>query len=235
MEVYVTIFFRILTIMILLLFSTIFIMGKRPIGELPVFDFLSIIVLGAIVGADIADPNIEHMPTVFAVILLALFQRLVSHSIMKSNKLRKIISFEPTVIIENGKLIQKNINKINYSIDDILMLLREKDVFDMSVIHYGIIESNGNISILKKRKYKSITLKDMNLESSEANIYYSIIIDGKLQREKLKEIEISEKEIFHKLQGQGINKYSEVFYASISKDGEINISTYNENERKGLL
>ncbi|MCS3600250.1 uncharacterized membrane protein YcaP (DUF421 family) [Bacillus sp. JUb91] len=36
-------------------------MGKRAIGELPIFDFLIIITLGAVVGADIADPSIKHL------------------------------------------------------------------------------------------------------------------------------------------------------------------------------
>lgn len=53
---------RIITILPLLLVVTLF-MGKRSIGEMPVFDFLIIITLGAVVGADIADPKIEHLHT----------------------------------------------------------------------------------------------------------------------------------------------------------------------------
>ena len=69
---------RILTILPLLLFTTLF-MGKRAIGEIPVFDFLIVIILGAVVGADIADPNIEHAPTFIAIIFIGLFQRVVAN------------------------------------------------------------------------------------------------------------------------------------------------------------
>jgi uncharacterized membrane protein YcaP (DUF421 family) len=229
MEVYLTILFRIVSIMLLLLFSTLFIMGKRPIGELPVFDFLSIIVMGAIVGADIADPEIKHLPTAFAVVILALFQRIVSYLMVKSNRVRKIVTFEPTLIIKNGKFLYKNIKKLNYALDDVLMLLREKDIFDMSKVDYGLIESNGNISILKKAEYENITLKDIKLSSTEPGIYFSIILDGELQREKLKELGYSEEEILAKLKLQGFNGYKEVFYASINCKGDIKISSYKES------
>ncbi len=226
MQEYVIIFFRILSIMTLLLFSTIFIMGKRPIGELPVFDFLSIIVLASIVGADIADPEIAHMPTAFAVVILALFQRVISHMMMKSNKLRKLISFEPTVIIEKGRLIDKNIKKINYSLDDILMLLREKDIFDLTKIDYGIIESSGNLSILKKPEYEHITVKDMKIVSPKTNISYSVVIDGKVQKDKIEALGFSEESLLNILKEQGIGKYDEIFYASMNTRGELYISTY---------
>lgn len=65
---------RVLTILPLLLVITLF-MGKRAVGELPVFDFLVIITLASVVGADIADPNINHLPTIFAIIVIALLQK----------------------------------------------------------------------------------------------------------------------------------------------------------------
>ncbi|WP_165000358.1 YetF domain-containing protein [Anaerophilus nitritogenes] len=228
MDLYIIIFFRIVSIMLLLLFSTLFIMGKRPIGELPVFDFLSIIVIGAIVGADIADPEIKHLPTAFSVIILSIFQRLIGFWMTKSNRVRKTITFEPTIIIKNSKFIYSNIKKINYTIHDILMLLREKDIFDINKVDYGIIESNGNLSILKKPEYENITIKDMNKVIPESNIYFSIIIDGKLQKDKIEKLGFSEEGIENKLKQQGISSYSEIFYASINKKGEMSISTYHE-------
>jgi uncharacterized membrane protein YcaP (DUF421 family) len=206
-------------------------MGKRPIGELPVFDLLSIIVMGAIVGADIAQPEIEHMPTAFAVIILALYQKLVTTLMIKSRKIRKFITFEPTIIIENGKFLYKNIKHINYTLDDILMLLREKGVFDITSLKFGIIEASGNLSILKKPEYESPTLKDMKLTPTVGNISFSIILDGDLQVERIKELGFSKVFVLNKLSQLGFNNYSEIFFASMNDTGEINISTYNEKNK----
>src|SRR5690554_371017 len=89
------IFGRIITILPLLLFITIF-MGKRAIGELPIFDFIIVIILGAVVGADIADPEIKHFPTIIAIIAIAIFQRIVANWKISNRKLGRLITFEPT-------------------------------------------------------------------------------------------------------------------------------------------
>ncbi len=144
MDTYLLVFVRLVSIMALLLIATLFVMGKQPIGELPVFDFLVLIVMGSIVGADIADPDIEHLPTAFAVVVLACVQRLFSFLSMRFRKFRKIIAFEPTVILHNGKLIHRNIKRIHYSVDEILMLLRERSIFDIDAVEYGILRRMAN-------------------------------------------------------------------------------------------
>ncbi|EPY2305165.1 DUF421 domain-containing protein [Clostridium sporogenes] len=135
---------RIITILPLMLAVTL-VMGKRSIAELPVFDFLIIVILGAVVGADIADPEIKHIYTTVAIILIGIFHIIVSKLKVKYRKFGHVITFEPTIVIQEGKFIVKNLRKIRYSIDNILQMLREKDIFDINDVHIGIVEANGNI------------------------------------------------------------------------------------------
>lgn len=139
---------RIVTIFPLLLAIALF-MGKRSIGELPVFDFLVVIALGAVVGADIADPKIEHIHTGFAIILIGLMQRIVSILAIKYRKFGKLITFEPTVVISNGNLLEQNLRKVRYSIDNILQMLRENDVFHLDEVKLAVLESNGRLTVYK--------------------------------------------------------------------------------------
>lgn len=71
MAIYFTISFRVVTIMLVLLISTLIISGRRTIGELPVFDLLTIIVIGAVTGADIAEPDTPHFHIIFAIIIFS--------------------------------------------------------------------------------------------------------------------------------------------------------------------
>lgn len=73
---------RIITMIPLMLFVTLF-MGRKAIGELPVFDFLVILILGALVGADIADPDIRHIPTAFAIVSIGIVQKIFSVGVLK--------------------------------------------------------------------------------------------------------------------------------------------------------
>ncbi|MBD8037855.1 DUF421 domain-containing protein [Solibacillus sp. A46] len=218
---------RILTILPLLLFTTLF-MGKRAIGEIPVFDFLIVIILGAVVGADIADPNIEHAPTFIAIIFIGLFQRVVANWKISNRKVGKLLTLEPTVVIQDGKFITNNLKSIRYSIDNILQMLREKDVFDISEVETAIIEPSGSLSVLKKPEKTTVTREDLNLGSFKSSMAFPVIIEGTIYSEVLREINLNEAWLIQQLSEQGINELSDVFFASINRNLELHVSIKDE-------
>lgn len=226
---------RIITILPLMLFVVLY-MGKRSIGELPVFDFLIIVILGAVVGADIAEPAIPHVHTAVAIILIGLLQKIVSGAIIKYRKFGHLITFEPTIVIQDGKLIVKNLKRLRYSIDNVLQMLREKDVFDINDIHLGIVEANGRLSILKKDGKSSITMEDMNLIKESISISYPVILDGKLYEDVLKKLNLNEAWIKKQLMDINVKTVEEVFFASVNEKKELHISLKGFMEDKqGLL
>ncbi|MEW9125000.1 MAG: DUF421 domain-containing protein [Thermotaleaceae bacterium] len=232
MSSYVLVLFRVISIMLLLLFSTLLIMGKRPIGELPVFDFLALVVVGAIVGADIAVPEIDHLPTAFAVLVLAMMQRIITAILIKNKKARRMITFEPAVIIHEGKFVYNNLKKSLYTLDDILMLLREKNIFDLNQVGYAILEANGKISILKKAADREVRIKEIGLNKENACLFFPVIIEGELQRENIIRIHKTEKEVLSLMKAKGYSEIEQVFLAMMDKYGHLRISTYSEKTRK---
>lgn len=218
---------RIVTILPLLLFFTLY-MGKRSIGELPVFDFLIIITLGAVVGADIADPAIEHIHTATAIVGLALLQKLISTIVLKSRKIGKALTFEPTIVIMDGVLMVKNLRKIQYSLDNILQMLREKDIFDLSVVKLGIIEANGKISVYKKPNKSQVLREDVGIENTTDIVPYPVIIEGKIDQDTLTELGTNESWLMEQLQIKGIKKVEDVFFASLTSDLKLHLSPVNK-------
>lgn len=214
---------RIITILPLILIVTL-IMGKRSIAELPVFDFLVIVILGAVVGADIADPEIEHIHTAVAIILIGIFHVIVSTLKIKYRKFGHIITFEPTIVIQEGKFIVKNLTKIRYSIDNVLQMLREKDVFDISDVYLGIIESNGNISVLKNPNKTEVTLEDMNLTKSTSSLSYPVIIEGIVYKNVLTKLNLTEDWLSKQLANIGVKSPDEIFFASINTKKQFQVS-----------
>lgn len=225
---------RILTILPLMLFIALY-MGKRSIGELPVFDFLVIITLGSVVGADIADPNVPHIHTAVAIILIGIFQKFVSKAVINHRKLGHLITFEPTIVIQDGKFIVKNLRKIRYSIDNILQMLREKDVFDISNVHLGIIEANGKLSILKEDSKATVTIEDLNLNKKAPSISYPVIVDGILYEDVLKKLKLNKHWLNQQLSNANVKNIEEVFFASVNDKMELHISLKNFMKSKENL
>lgn len=159
MNIYLIIAFRIITIMIVLLISIIIIYGKRPIGELPVFDFLTILVIGSVTGADIAEPDVPHLHIIYSIIVMFAFQRLITLVYLKSDLFRKLVTFPPMIIVHDGKMVYKNLKHVKISIDEVLMLLREKDIFDINDVKYAILEPSGAVSVLRQNYAEPVTKK----------------------------------------------------------------------------
>ncbi|TDL33105.1 DUF421 domain-containing protein [Jeotgalibacillus sp. S-D1] len=217
---------RVVTILPLLLLVTIF-MGKRAIGELPIFDFLVILTLGSVVGAELANPEVHQLPTAAAIILIALLQRLVAKWKLSSRLFGRYITFEPTVVVQNGKLLNQNMKKIGYSIDNILQMLREKDVFDLLDVETAIIESSGSLSVLKKPQKSGITAEDLQIVKS-SSLAIPVILEGTISEEVLEQFNLNEEWIDEQLRSQGISDRSYVFFASLNKDHQLHISLKNE-------
>ncbi|WP_085506464.1 DUF421 domain-containing protein [Thalassobacillus devorans] len=221
---------RISTIVPLMLVVAIF-MGKRAIGELPIFDLLIILTLGSVVGADIADPNINHIPTAVAIVALGVLQRLVAKLKISSRSFGRWITFKPTVVIQNGKFIDANLKKIHYSIDNVLQMLREKDVFDINEVQTAIVEANGELSVLKQPRYQTVTRKDMNIIPYSSEIALPIIIEGDISKEVMKHFGVKSSWIRRQLAHHGVTDISEVFYASLNRELELHFTLKNEVEQ----
>ncbi|HZG72125.1 MAG TPA: DUF421 domain-containing protein [Chondromyces sp.] len=219
---------RIVTILPLLLAATLF-MGKRSIGELPVFDFLVIITLGAVVGADIADPKIEHIHTAMTVIGIAVLQRLISNLVIKYRKFGKALTFEPTIVIKDGIFMVENLRNIHYSLDNVLQMLREKDIFDVSVVQLGLIEPNGRLSVFKKSDYSTVTRRNLKLEGKHDKLTYPIIIEGKIDSSTLEHLNKNESWLMKELKNRGIEQVEDVFYATLNSDLKLHLSPKNHS------
>ncbi|WP_257832303.1 DUF421 domain-containing protein [Salipaludibacillus agaradhaerens] len=222
---------RIFTILPLLLVVTMY-MGKRAIGQLPLFDFLVIITLASVTGADIADPDIQHIHTVIAIITIAFLQRIVSYLIIKKRWFGHVMTFEPTVVIENGVLLIKNIEHIRYSIDNILQMLREKDIFDLSIVKLAIIEANGKLTVYRFHSSTPVSLEDINVTKRTSNLAYPVMMEGKVYTEVLENLGLSVSWLHNELMKKGIAHPEKVLFASINDDHQLHISTIDAT-RKG--
>lgn len=221
---YLIITFRVVSVMALILFL-ILKTGRRKIGELPVYDFLSIIVIGSVIGADISEPDIPHLPMLFSVVLIVALQYLVSRLLVHHKKIARKLTFGPTIIIRNGQFIKDNMDRLKYSIENVLMALREKDVFDLNEVEFAIIEGSGGISVLKKPQFSPLTPSDLNIKAAAKGLSVPLIREGTVYDDNLEQLRLNRPWLASQLEQTGIHDFSEVFYADINSDGKLYVST----------
>ncbi|WP_026689428.1 DUF421 domain-containing protein [Alteribacter aurantiacus] len=223
--------FRIATILPLLLAITLF-MGKRSIGQLPVFDFLVVMTLASVTGADIAQPNVQHIHTVVAIIGIAVLQRFASYIMIKYRKMGKWMTFEPTIVVHDGKLLRRNLEKMRYSVDNILQMLREKNVFDLSNVKLAIVEGNGSLTVQLIEDKEAVTIEDLKLQKKSPGIAYPVIMEGKVYISVLEKLGLDLAWLHDQLKEKGVIHSGNVFFASINENLELHVSE-NQYSKEG--
>lgn len=220
---------RIITIIPWLLIVTL-IMGKRSIGEVPVFDFLVIIILGVVAGVDIADPDIPHLYTFLSISAIGGLQIIVSKLKLKNRIFGRIITFEPTIVIRNGTFIVGNLQKIRYSLDNVLQMLREKDVFDVNDIELALIEPNGKLTAYKKPHKSTVTVEDLGIKKTTGSIAYPVIVEGIIENKVLSQLNLTKKWLVQELQKKGLEPV-DIFFASVNANHELHVSLNSINKK----
>ena len=123
------------------------IMGKREIGQLSLFDLIILLSIADIMIIGIENYNDNWMLSLVPVLILTLLQKLVSLLLLKKVKARKIIDGEISIIIKEGKICLNEMKKQSYNIEDLMLQLRTKDIYDIRKVSLAILETNGNLSV----------------------------------------------------------------------------------------
>ena len=196
---YIIVLFRTLFFYILITLIYRF-MGKREIGQLGIVDLIVSILIAEFAAVSIEQREEELLIFVLPVFLLLIIQVLMSYISLKSKKVRNIFDGSPSVIVNRGKINFKEMVKQRYNMEDLLTQLREQGVRSIEEVDYAILESSGNLSVFKK---DSKLLGEYPLP---------VILDGEVDYETLKELDINEEFIINSLKKE--NKcISDIFYA----------------------
>lgn len=170
-------------------------MGKRQVGELKPHELVITILLSAVAVIPLEENSMPLANCLVPILLFISLEIITSVISMKSLWFRNLLQGRPIFIIRRGKLDQKKLKEMRFTVDDVVDALRQKDIFDLSEVEDAIIETNGSISVLPKAKYKPLTPDDMNIDVEEKGVPITIVMDGKPVNEYFNEYKIKDSEI----------------------------------------
>lgn len=217
-------------ISLIVLFFTTKIIGKKQVSELSLFDYVIGISIGNFTAEMVMDIQGQYINGIIAMLTFGIFAYFVSIISMKSILLRRYIIGVPTLIIENGKILENAMKKTKIDINDLLEQTRNAGYFDIDEIAYAIMEANGKLSFLPKDKNKPITKKDMSLKQEKDELTANIIIDGKLMKNNIKNTDKSLEWVIHDLKVKGYKTYENILLATY-KNNEIIVYEKNINKK----
>jgi uncharacterized membrane protein YcaP (DUF421 family) len=129
-------------------------------------------------------------------------------------------------LIENGKLNQAEMRKQRYTLDDLMMQLRERSVKNVADVEFAVLETSGKLSVIEKEKQSSQTKPSPDVVSDIPRIRYEglplpLIMDGKVQDDNLEKLGKTRFWLKNQLQAKGVNDFKQVFFCTIDYRGRL--------------
>ncbi|HEX3031058.1 MAG TPA: DUF421 domain-containing protein [Bacillota bacterium] len=195
-------------------------MGRKLVSQMTTFDFAAAITIGAISGV-YAVSGTKGYYILLSLVIFAVLVILSGFLTLNSVPARKLLVGEPVVMIENGKIQEHNMAKVRYNSDNLLTQLREKGIFELSEVEYAILETNGELSVLKKSQSLPVTPKDLHLSTAYHGIPALLVREGHILSENLARNKLTHEWLYNQLAAHNIRDLNTVFLASLSTDGTL--------------
>jgi uncharacterized membrane protein YcaP (DUF421 family) len=146
------------------------VLGKRALGELGPFDFVVMTGVGHMVVSIALDKSIPFYEGIVILATLAALEFLVGFASLKNQSLSNLITGKPVVLIENGRILKKNLAREKFNVDDLMQELRKHGIRDLHDVEKGILESCGGFSVILRQEEETITRKDLGIKQVPPDI-----------------------------------------------------------------
>lgn len=214
-------------IFLALLFFMTKILGKKQISELSFFEYVSGITIGSIAGEAITGLEKNMFQGMIAIIIFSLATLLADILALKSKSFRDLIEGRGTVFIKDGKVLEENLKKEKYSIDELSALLRQKDIYRVADVEFAVLEPRGTLSALLKKENRPLTPKDIKMKVPNEKEPQTVIMDGSILEEALRSTGKSRGWLETELEKLELT-LDNVFIGQVDSYGELTVDIYDD-------
>lgn len=209
----------------LILFAVVVIglrlMGKRQIGQLQPYELVIVIMLSALAAIPMENTGVPLISGLIPILTLIVVHVALSVATLKSERARGVICGTPSVLIENGKIVQQELSRLRYNINELMEQLRAKNMPNIADVEFAILETSGQLSVIPKSQKRPLIPEDMNLPTKYEGLPVTLIIDGYVFHKNMAKINLSEDWLRAELQKFNIKSFKDVLFASLDSEGKL--------------
>ena len=204
-------------ILYLLIIAGVRLMGKRQVGELEPSELVLALIIADLAAVPMQDFGIPLLTGIIPILTLLCITMILSVLTMKSVRFRAIICGRPSIIVENGRLVQREMRRNRFTVDELMEELRMKGVTDLSKVKYAILETNGQISVLPYANQLPATAEQLGLAPEEPGLPVVLIDDGRVLDHNLKLRGLDRAWLDRQLKKQGVRRSEDVFLLTLDE------------------
>jgi uncharacterized membrane protein YcaP (DUF421 family) len=196
-------------------------MGKRQIGQLQPYELVIIIMLSELAAIPMENIGIPLFSGLLPILTLLVAEVTLSYIALKSVRARGFICGTPVVLIEGGKIMEKELQRSRYNINDLLEELRSKNFPNISDVEFAILETSGHLSVIPKSQKRPLIPQDLNLSTQYEGLPLPLVIDGQVMDSNLQKARLNPGWLKSELNKFGIKSFKDVLFASLDTEGKL--------------
>lgn len=217
---------------ILFLLAVVFVrmMGKRMVGQLQPFELVVAILIANLAVTPMADVGIPLLYGIVPMMGLVVLHGLFTLISMKSQTLREFFSGRPTVLIKNGVIQVKELEKLCMNLNDLLEALRTGGILNLSDVGMAIAETTGKVNVFPKAHKRPVTPEDLSVSTGYEGLPLTLILDGVIEQKNLQTGKIPEEWFYATLKRHGFASPKDVLVCSLDTSGKMFIQGRTANQ-----
>ena len=208
-------------ILYLLIIVGIRLMGKRQVGELEPSELVLAMLISDLAAVPMQDFGIPLLFGVIPIVTLLCITMILSLLTMRSLKFRALVCGRPSMIVENGRLLQSEMAKTRFTVDELMEELRLQGIVDIASVKYAILETNGRLSTILYADQQPLTPGQMGLRPENPSLPVIIVNDGRLMEDNLKHRGLNRQWLDKQLQARHVSSIRDVFLLTVDQNGQV--------------
>ena len=127
------------------------IIGRRELSSLQPFDLIMLVMIGDLVQQGVTQNDFSVTGALLVGSTIGLLTVAVSYASFRFPRLRPALDGEPVIVVEDGKPIQRNLDRNRITLEELAAAARQNQLDTLDDVRWAVLETNGRISFIPKR------------------------------------------------------------------------------------
>ena len=161
-------------------------LGKRQLGEMEPSELVVSMLIADLASETMLNSNTPIFISIVPITIVLILELFLSILTYNSIFFRKVFCGKPVILMEDGKILHKNLKNTRVTPNELLEHLREKGIVDLNTVKYAILETTGQISALLDTQYQPLCASDVAVKTAPLSLPVTLVCNGQLIKDNLK-------------------------------------------------
>lgn len=203
-------------------------MGKKQLSELQPFEFAITLIVAELACIPMSDTQVPVIYGLVPIFTLFVVSFILTKAVKHSIRLRRVINGKPVIVITPRGIDYQAISRLDLTVHDLLEAIRGCNYVSPAQLLYAIVETNGDLSVIPKPEYASLTPADIGVHPKPSELPYGIVCEGKRLCNNLKPCKMSDDDVDAILNRHNLSQ-KQVLLLSVCPNGDYYLQPISQD------